>query len=101
MLDQIWFEISGTRLVSENSIAERNVDIVIAVDKIDTEGDERTESFCEMMAEKYLKSAVRDFKLPLNKPLKLDKIEKPDPKKLREIKRVPFHLAVKIYELND
>jgi hypothetical protein len=101
MPDQIWFKTSGTRLVSEGSIAERNVDIVIAVNKLDTEGDERNESFCEMMAEKYLKSAVRDFKLPLNKPFKLDKIENPDPEELREVKRVPFHLAVKIYELKD
>jgi hypothetical protein len=41
MPDQIWFKISGTRLVSEGSIAERNVDVVIGVDKLDSEGEER------------------------------------------------------------
>jgi hypothetical protein len=48
MPEQFWFKISGTRLLSEGSIAERFVDIVIGVDKLDSEGEERTEALCEV-----------------------------------------------------
>jgi hypothetical protein len=46
-------------------------------------------------------SPVRDFKLPLNRPFKLAKIEKPDTERLRELRDMPFQLDVKIYELNN
>jgi hypothetical protein len=101
MPEQIWFKISGTRLVSEGSIAERYVDIVIGVDKLDSEGAERTEALCEVMAKGCLADGMNDFRLPQNTPFKLDKIEKPDPVKLSKISGAPLQLDVQIYELKD
>jgi hypothetical protein len=101
MPEQIWFKISGTRLVSEGSISERYVNIVIGVDKLDSEGEERTEALSEVLATGCLAAAMNDFRLPATAPFKLDKIEKPNPEKLSKISGAPLQLDVQIYELKD